>query len=133
MWTALVWGVAGAAFTVVVVGLARVFGMSAEVYLTVGAGPTMLGPLVLIGSTLFAAAVAGIAVGVVGRLARRPLPWILAGGVVVTIASLSAPLGQPDQVSTATKVVLCICQLVTGLLVTYGLVRGQIADDRVAG
>lgn len=133
VWAAVVWGMAGAAFTVVVVGLARLFGMSAEVYPTVGADPTVLGPLVLIGSTLFAAVVAGLAVGVLGRLARKPVPWILAGGLVVTVASLSAPLGQPDQVGTSTKVVLCICQLVTGLLVTYGLVRGQIADDRVAG
>lgn len=131
--TALVWGVASAAFTVVVVGLARLVGMSAAFYVTAEGDPTMLEPLVLVAATLFAAAVAGLAVGLLGRLARKPVPWILAGGLIVTIASLSAPLGQPDQVSVATKVVLCVCQLVTGLLVTYGLVRGQIADDRVAG
>lgn len=133
MRTALVWGVASAAFTVVVVGLARLVGMPAKVYLAPEGGPTVLGPLVLVGATLFAATAAGLAVGVLGRLARKPVPWILAGGLIVTIASWSAPLGQPGQVNTATKVVLCACQLVTGLLVTYGLVRGQIADDRVAG
>lgn len=127
------WGVAGAAFTVALVGLARLVGMPAVVYLAPDGEPTVLGPLVLIGATLFAAVVAGLAVGVLGRLVRKPVPWIVVAGVIVTIASLSAPLGQPEHVGSATKVVLCICQIVTGVLVTYGLARGQISDDRVAG
>lgn len=131
--TALVWGVPAAAFTVVFVGLGRLFGMPVEVYLAPDAQPVALGPLILIAATLFAALLAGVAVGVLGRLLRKPVPWILAGGVVVTLASLSAPLGQPDQIGAVTKAVLCVCHVVTGLLVTVGLTRGMIADDRVAG
>lgn len=128
----LVWGVASAAFTVALTGLAGLVGVPMEVQPTVGAGSVTLGPLALIGATLFAAVLAGLAVGAAGRLIRRPVPWIVAGGVVITLASLSAPLNPADPMPASTRVILVICHGVTGAFVTYGLARGLVSDDRSA-
>lgn len=128
----LVWGVAAAAFSVVFCGLAGLAGIPLEVVPTDSVGPVSLGPLVLIAATLFAAALAGLATGFLGRLVRRPIPWIIAGGVVITLASLSAPLNPSDPMPASTRAILVICHCVTGALVTYGLARGMVSDDRSA-
>ncbi len=128
----LVWGMASAAFTVVLTGLAGLVGVPLEVRPTDGSGSVSLGPLELISATLFAALLAGLAVGAAGRLIRRPVPWIIACGTVVTLASLSAPLSPSDPIPGSTRVILVICHCVTGVLVTYGLARGMVSDDRSA-
>lgn len=130
---ALVWGVGGAAFTVAVSGLARAVGVPMEVIPDGGTGTMELGPLVLVAATMVAALLAGIGAAVLGRIVRRPVPWLIIAGAAFTLGSLSAPLGQPPEIPPATRAVLAICQVVTGILVTYGLVRGSIGDDRVAG
>ncbi len=89
-----------------------------------------VGPLAIVGATLFAGLVAGIAVGLLGKVVKHAVRWVIIFGVVLTVASLSAPWQQPEQVFTSTRIALTIMHVTTGALVTFGLARGIWTDDR---
>ena len=110
--------------------LGRLLGVPFRVWPGDGGSEVVLGPLAIIGATLFASLLAGLAAGIMGRLVRSPVPWIAIGGLIVTLASLTNPWGQPDQVPTSTRVLLTVVHVVTGALVTFGLARGIWTDDR---
>ncbi|MEI8082416.1 MAG: DUF6069 family protein [Actinomycetes bacterium] len=128
--SALVWAVAAAAINLVLWLFMAVAGIPRATWPGGGVGEVELGPLAIVGATLFAGLVAGVAAGVIGKLVRRVARWIVIAGVVLTLASLTAPWGQPEQVPTSTRVVLTLMHLVTGALVIFGLTRGVWADDR---
>ncbi|MEI6622497.1 MAG: DUF6069 family protein, partial [Actinomycetes bacterium] len=128
--SALVWAVAAAAVNLVLWLFMSVAGIPTQTWPAAGADAVDLGPLAIVGATLFAGLVAGLGAGLLGKIVRRVARWIVIAGVVVTAASLSAPWGQPEAVPTSTRVVLTLMHLVTGGLVIFGLTRGVWADDR---
>ncbi len=128
----LVWGVVAAACNIILIFVSGLLGVPFLVWPSPNGESVVLGPLSVIGATLFAALLAGLLAGLLAKQVRRAGQWILIAGVVVTIASLSAPLGQPTDIPASTKVVLTIVHLVTGALVTFGLVAGLRTDDRAA-
>lgn len=92
--------------------------------------PAGVGPLSIVGATMISGLLAGIATGIVGKIAKHAVRWIVIGGVVLTVASLTAPWQQPEAVLVSTRVVLTLMHLATGALVTFGLARGIWTDDR---
>lgn len=128
---ALVWGTAATAIDLFMWLVARIFGVPFTIWPDANSDQGVeLSALVILCSALLAALLAGLAVAVLGRFVRRLSRWIVIGGVVVTLASLTAPWGQPDSVLLSTKIVLTLMHLVVGGLVTYGLAKGSWADDR---
>jgi hypothetical protein len=127
---ALVWAVAASAINVVLWLLARIFGVPFQTVPPDATEALPIGPLIIIGATLFAALLAGIAAGVVGKLVKKAVRWIVVGGTIVTVSSLSGPWGQPAEVPTATRVTLTLMHVAVGALVTFGLSRGMWTDDR---
>ncbi len=127
-----VWGVAAAACNVLLVSVAGLLGVPFHVWPTPQGQPVDLGPLSIVAATLVAAVLAGLLTGLAAKQLRRVARWTLLAGILVTAASLSGPLGQPPEVPTATQVILAIVNLITGTLVTLGLVRGLMNDDRAA-
>lgn len=128
----LVWGVAAAAVSLVMWLGMKITGVPVLIYpgQSQAADATSLGPLSIIGATLFAALVAGIAAGILGKLVRSAARWIVFAGAVLTLASLTAPWSQPSMVPVSTRVALTVMHLAAGFLVTYGLARGMSVDDR---
>lgn len=92
--------------------------------------PVALGPLAILGATLFAGLVAGLAVGLAAKVIQKVVRWVVVCGALLTIASLSAPMNQPPDVLTSTRAVLIAMHIVTGIAVTLGLARGIWTDDR---
>lgn len=128
----LVWGVAAAAVNTLLSLLARAAGVPLRVRIGPEAAPVTVGPLIVIGATLFAALVGGLAAGLIGKAMRKP-GWLIGlGGALFTAASLTAPWGQPPEVPVATKIVLTLLHVITGATVTVGLLRGMATDDRRA-
>ncbi|MGV1036401.1 MAG: DUF6069 family protein [Candidatus Nanopelagicales bacterium] len=128
----LVWGIAAAAVNIFIWLIARAFSVPTQVWSDPqGVGQLIdIGPLVIVGATLLASLLAGLATGVFARYVRQAVRWILAIGTLVLVASLTGPWQQPDSVPTSTRVVLTFMHVVTTLLVTFGLSRGIWGDDR---
>lgn len=127
-----VWAVAAAAincllwfFSVIAQVEFRVWtngGIESGTYVTVG-------PIGIIGACLLSGLIAGLITGIAARYIKRVVPWIIVIGVILTLASLSAPLGQPESVLTSTRVILMIMHLVTGSMIIFGLVKSVTVDD----
>ena len=89
-----------------------------------------VGPLAIVGATLFAGLVAGIAVGLLGKVVKHAVRWVIIFGVVLTVASLSAPLAaarasvhvNPNCVDDHARHDRCAGH--------FGLARGIWTDDR---
>ncbi len=127
----LVWAVVAAATNIGVWLVATALGIDFTVWPQGADSPsTKAGPLAIAGATLLAGLLASLAVGVMGKLVRKAVRWVIIGGTIVTIASLTGPWDQPDAVLTSTRITLTIMHLVTGALVTFGLARGMWTDDR---
>lgn len=89
-----------------------------------------VGPLSIVGATMIAGFLAGLATGLLGKVVKHAVRWIIILGSILTAASLTAPWQQPEAVLTSTRVILTLMHLVTGGLVTFGLARGIWTDDR---
>jgi len=127
----LVWAVVAAALNIGIWLIATGMGIDFTVWPQGTEQPeTKSGPLAIAGATLLAGLLASIATGVLGKLVRKAVRWIIIGGAIFTIASLSGPWEQPDSVLTSTRIVLTLMHLATGALVTFGLARGMWTDDR---
>lgn len=128
----LVWGITATAVNIFIWLIARAFSVPMLVWSDPqGVGQLIeVGPLVIVGATLLASLLAGLAIGVFARYVRRAVRWIIAIGALVLVASLTGPWQQPDAVPTSTRVVLTFMHVVTALLVTFGLSRGIWGDDR---
>ena len=127
----LVWSMAAAGINLAVWLLASAIGIDFLVW-PQGASqpPAGVGPLAIVGATLLAGLAAGVVVGLLGKVVKHAVRWVIVGGVVFTAASLTGPWQQPEAVFTSTRVALTIMHIVTGSLVTFGLARGIWADDR---
>ena len=129
--TALVWGIAAGAISLVAWLFARAIGIPMVVWPDgEGTEKISLSALIVLATVLLASLLAGLAVGILGKLVRRLVRWVIIGGSIATIASLTAPWRQPPEVPVSTRVVLTFIHLVVGVLVTYGLARGSWSDDR---
>jgi len=127
----LVWSMAAAGVNLAVWLVASAIGINFLVWPQGQSEPAAgVGPLAIVGATLFAGLVAGIAVGLLGKVVKHAVRWVIIFGVVLTVASLSAPWQQPEQVFTSTRIALTIMHVTTGALVTFGLARGIWTDDR---
>lgn len=127
----LVWAVVAAAVNIGIWLVATGIGIDFTVWPQgIEQPPTKAGPLAIAGATLLAGLLASLATGVLGKLIRKAVRWIIVGGAIMTIASLSAPWEQPDSVLTSTRIALTLMHVVTGVLVTFGLARGMWTDDR---
>jgi hypothetical protein len=127
----LVWAVVAAAVNVVIWLVATAIGIDFTVWPQGESQPqTNAGPLAIAGATLLAGLLASIAAGVLGKLVRKAVRWIILGGVILTIASLTAPWEQPGSVLTSTQIALTLMHIATGGFVTFGLARGMWTDDR---
>ena|GEM_PF-1438613 len=129
--TGLVFGTVAAAINCLIWLIARGIGVPTTVF-TVADDQldTSLTPLIVIAATLFASLVAGLFVGLLSRSVSHAVRWIIVCGALFTLASLSAPLNRPEAITTATRVILVIMHVVTGVVVTAGLARGIWTDDR---
>ena len=127
----LVWSMAAAGVNLGVWLVASAIGINFLVWPQGQSEPAAgVGPLAIVGATLFAGLVTGIAVGLLGKVVKHAVRWVIIFGVVLTVASLSAPWQQPEQVFTSTRIALTIMHVTTGALVTFGLARGIWTDDR---
>lgn len=127
---ALVWAIAATAINLVLWLFMQIAGIATLTWPGDGTIEVDLGPLAIVGATLFSALVAGVSAGILGRIVRRVVRWIVVFGVIITFASLTAPWSSPDQVLTSTRVLLTLMHLTTGTLVTFGIARGIWTDDR---
>lgn len=127
----LVWTVAAAGLNVVVWLIASASGAEFVVWPQPDVpDPVAIGPLVIVAATVFAGLVSGLVAGVLGKGIRSAPLWIVILGVLATLASLTAPLTQPDQLAGTARAALVLMHLITGCLVTFGLARGMWVDDR---
>ena len=127
----LVWAVAASGINLIIWLIALIFGVDFQVWPQgLDQPPIDVGPLTIVGATLFAGLVASVATGVLAKLIKKVIRWIILLGILFTATSLAAPWGQPDQVPTSTRVILTLMHLVTGAALTYGLSQGIWTDDR---
>jgi len=127
----LVWAVVAAAANIGIWLVATAIGIDFTVWPQgIDEPSTKAGPLAIAGATLLAGLIASVSVGLLGKLVRKAVRWIIIAGMIITAASLSGPWEQPDAVLTSTRVALTLMHLVTGALVTFGLARGMWTDDR---
>lgn len=89
-----------------------------------------IGPLSIVGATVFAGVVASIVVGIMGKLIKKVVRWIILVGVIFAAASLAGPWQQPEPMPTSTRIILTVMHLVTAGCVIFGLARGVWTDDR---
>lgn len=124
------WGAAASAVNVVVSLVAQILSIPLFANPSKTSSPVEVGPLVIVGATLLASVLAGALAGLLGKLIKKVVRWVVLGGAVVTVASLTAPWDQPPGTLMSTQLTLTLMHLVTGVLVTYGLARGLWTDDR---
>lgn len=128
----LVWAIAAAAINCLIWFIAviaqvefRVWtngGIESGTYVTVG-------PIGIIGACLLSGLLAGLITGIAARYIKRIARWIVVLGVILTLASLSGPLNQPDAVHASTQVILIIMHLIAGFMIIFGLVKSVTVDD----
>ncbi len=129
--TGMVWAVAASAINILIWLVATAFGVDFVLWPRGEQEPaTAVGPLAIAGATLLAALLASVAVGLLGKVVRKVVRWVIVGGAILTATSLTGPWDQPAEVSTSTRIVLTLMHLVTGTAVTFGLARGIWTDDR---
>lgn len=127
----MVWGVAACGVNLIVWLIASIAGVDFQVWPQGADQPSIdVGPLTIVGATLFAALVAGIAAGILGKLIKKVVRWIIILGLLFTATSLAAPWGQPEQVPTSTRVVLTILHLIASAALIFGLAQTTWTDDR---
>lgn len=128
----LVWAVAAAAINCLLWFLAVVAQVEFQVWTNGGAESgtyVAIGPIGIIGACLLSGLIAGLITGIAARYIKRVVPWIIIVGMIMTVASLSAPLSQPDSVHASTRMILIIMHLVAGFMIIFGLVKSVSVDD----
>lgn len=127
----LVWSIAAAAINLAVWLFSSAIGIEFLVWPQGAAEPAAgVGPLAIVGACVFAGLLAGAATGLLSKVVRHAVRWVIIAGVILTAASLVGPWEQPDAVLTSTRIALTVMHLTTGALVTFGLARGIWTDDR---
>lgn len=127
----LVWSIAAAAINLALWLFSSAIGIEFLVWPQGPSEPAAgVGPLAIVGASVVAGLLAGIATGLLSKVFRHAVRWVIIAGVILTAESLVAPWEQPEAVFTSTRVVLTLMHLVTGGLVTFGLARGIWTDDR---
>lgn len=119
-----------AAANVAVWTIGSAVGVPFEAYVEVNGTIERVTALSVAGASLLAGLAGGLAAGIVARLLRKPVPVVAVAGLFLTAVSLTGPLAQPPEVPASTRVLLSLMNLIAGLTVTAGLVRGLTQDDR---